>query len=702
MHAAPRNMQHRPRRVRDLAERAPALINIPFPEPSIPILDPLLDPLLKPLAPLLTPVIDFQHSSTGTPASHATTTSPPKAPTPSPTTAAPSPSPPNTTPSNGSDPSNGNGTGGSQGNSGSGGSNGSGNGNSGTSDSGTSDSGTGDSGNSSGNGGGSGSSPDSPSNGASNAPAPNGPAASLPSAAVPNATGTVAASPGSPGSAPSDAPVSNGQPASGSNASGDSAGSALGATLTPIINANGAAFVSGSTSVLLPAQPGYDARTTGVPAANAATPTGVDGMQGAGMTSGSSGISHSGAGSSSTANNADPSHPSRANDDGSHHGLSAGIIAAISVIIALLFLLFLMFCCRKRAVALRLRRRRNWFAAGSYNRGVGVDDYRDGISGGTKSARSSFATNIDRGQMFTPTPPLDLLPPMNDMSQVWPSNLDGSITVVPVPAASHTVDSTPSPTIRAAPDRTSLSSLSSSGSASGGDHGRPFSQMSQYQHLTLPGAAATEASPYVRDFPSPFSVRPFSPSETFSFPRPPQDDARSRASEMMTGSIMSASLASAAFFTAEDHPISSPASSPEPRLGAEENPFLDFTEITTTTGRPPTASTESSAHFAPIETICRPFVPTMDDEIAVRPGEDVRILKRFDDGWAYAENATTGAQGLIPIDCLRPVEEDLPAFLAKKRLSSYVPGPASVQERRATLMSQRTSALSGTSVGKAM
>ncbi|OSD07343.1 hypothetical protein PYCCODRAFT_1422105 [Trametes coccinea BRFM310] len=683
MHGAPRNMQHRRRRVGDLAERAPALINLPFPDPSIPI----LDPLLKPLAPLITPIIDGQHpaTKTTTPASHATTTSPPQAPTPNPTTAAPSPSSPSSTPSNGSDPSNGNGSGdgqGDQGNSGSGGSNGSGGGNSGSS-----------------NGGGSGGSPDAPSNGSSGAPAPNGPAASSPSAAVPGgATGTNAASPGQVGSSPSGVPGSDGQQASGSNASGSSAGSAPGADLTPVINANGAAFVSGTTSVPLPGQPGYDAHTTGISAANAATPTGADGTQGVGQASGSPGISQSGAGSSSTANNADPSRSSSAGGDGSHHGLSAGIIAAISVIVALLFLVLLVFCCRRRAVALRLRRRNRWFAAGSYNAAVSADDYRDGGSG-TKSARSSFATNIDRGQMLTPAPPLDLMPPANDMSQVWPSNLNGSITVVTVPPATRTVESAPSPTIRAAPDRTSLSSLSSSGSGGGS---RPPSQSSQYQHLTLPGAAATEGSAYGHDFPSPFSVRPFSPSETFSFPRPPQDDAHSRASGMMSGSVVSGSVMSAAFFTAEDHPISSPASSPEPRLGPEENPFLDFTEIAAAAGRPTTASSEGSAHFSPVEMIRRPFVPTMDDEMAVNPGENVRIIKRFDDGWAYAENTSTGMQGLIPIDCLRPIEEDLPAFLAKKRLSSYVPGPASAQERRATLMSQRTSVLSGTSVGKAM
>ena len=70
-------------------------------------------------------------------------------------------------------------------------------------------------------------------------------------------------------------------------------------------------------------------------------------------------------------------------------------------------------------------------------------------------------------------------------------------------------------------------------------------------------------------------------------------------------------------------------------------------------------------------TIQRPFLPAMEDEMAVAPGEAVRILRRFDDGWAVAEKVAGGQQGLIPIDCLRAPEEELPAFLAKKRISSY-------------------------------
>ncbi|KAI0369380.1 hypothetical protein BV20DRAFT_903722, partial [Pilatotrama ljubarskyi] len=174
-----------------------------------------------------------------------------------------------------------------------------------------------------------------------------------------------------------------------------------------------------------------------------------------------------------------------------------------------------------------------------------------------------------------------------------------------------------------------------------------------------------------------FSVRPFSPSETFSFPRPPQDDAHSRASGIMSGSVVSGSISSAAFFTAEDADGHSPPSpvAPVSSAAAAENPFLDFTEI-----RPPSASASLESanstplHFAPVETIMRPFAPTMADEMGVSPGQEVRIVRRFDDGWAFAEDVESGRQGLIPIDCLRPVEEDLPAFLAKKRLSSYGAG----------------------------
>jgi hypothetical protein len=92
---------------------------------------------------------------------------------------------------------------------------------------------------------------------------------------------------------------------------------------------------------------------------------------------------------------------------------------------------------------------------------------------------------------------------------------------------------------------------------------------------------------------------------------------------------------------------------------------------------------QSSGKFSEIETICRPFVPTLEDEVGVEPNEQVRILQVFDDGWTKVEKVkslksskgkvkvTEVDTGLIPIDCLRAPGVDLPTFFDKKRISGY-------------------------------
>ena len=379
-------------------------------------------------------------------------------------------------------------------------------------------------------------------------------------------------------------------------------------------------------------------------------------------------------GSTAVTRGNDPLNPTGPTDtveaSAARSGVSSGIIIAICVIAGLLGLILILCCVRRRAIMARLRRRKQWYAGAGAERNEKDYSDQDPFAAGSRSARSSFATTFDRGQMLvTPIPQFDIH--VEQMTQVWPSDLSGSN--IAVPPASHAVPSAASPTIRS-PDRTSVHSQSSDGS-------HRASQVS----LTVPPLAATEGSPYGMDPSSPFSVRPFSPSETFSFPKPPQDDAQSRvASEILSASVKSSRRGSA-FYTAEE-------SRPTPTDEAE-NPFADFTEIV----RPPSTSTDNSVpqHFAPVEMIQRPFVPSMDDEMAVKPGDEVRILKRFDDGWAVAEKLGKNEQGLIPIDCMRPVEEELPAFLAKKRISSY---------RARSSMMTRASVVSGGSstVGAAM
>ncbi|KIP08923.1 hypothetical protein PHLGIDRAFT_38726, partial [Phlebiopsis gigantea 11061_1 CR5-6] len=148
------------------------------------------------------------------------------------------------------------------------------------------------------------------------------------------------------------------------------------------------------------------------------------------------------------------------------------------------------------------------------------------------------------------------------------------------------------------------------------------------------------------------SVRPFSPSERWSFPKPP--------------SLTSAGYSGVVAFQ-------------PPRRTISTSPAADGH---TTAETFVTADTDAAAHFRAVETVRRAYVPVRADELALAPGESVRVMRRFDDGWAYAENLSRGSRGLFPIDCLRMADQDLDTFLAEKRLGAY----AGVQPQSAVLV----------------
>ena len=327
------------------------------------------------------------------------------------------------------------------------------------------------------------------------------------------------------------------------------------------------------------------------------------------------------------------------------------------MVVALLLLTLLLCCLRRRVIAARVARRKEWFRSAPSG-GVTYLD-KDAFGGadamggsGSRSARSSFATSYDRGLLATPDPSTFSDPPplVEPAHQGWTAQLAGA--PVTFPAASHPTESFTAATVRNGGDRSSVSSTASSLSA------ETTRFQDQFLIAVPPGATLHGGeSPVPSPIPSPFSVRPFSPSERWSFPKPPS--ARASVADKHTSSSGLLSVKS----TFAD---ASPA----------ENPFADFTEIAAAiTVRPDTAHSDASSalssRFETVETIRRQFLPSMEDEMAVTAGEEVRILRRFDDGWAVAEKVATGAQGLIPIDCLRAPEEELPAFLAKKRISSY-------------------------------
>jgi hypothetical protein len=73
-------------------------------------------------------------------------------------------------------------------------------------------------------------------------------------------------------------------------------------------------------------------------------------------------------------------------------------------------------------------------------------------------------------------------------------------------------------------------------------------------------------------------------------------------------------------------------------------------------------------------------VATLGDEMSVAIGDKVKVIRSFDDGWALVERVSEGVDaattqgkkkpGLIPIDCMRAIGQDLPTFLYEKRVSS--------------------------------
>ncbi|EED78625.1 predicted protein [Postia placenta Mad-698-R] len=687
---------HRRRRARALEERDPSLINLPFPIPSIPILGPLLSPLIGgepwPAATSTRAEQTTKVSPTTTQAQDTSpaadpSSSPAQDPTPEPQqTSTPAQTNPSPTPT---DSGGGSESGGSSGDGQSGGEGGGSEGDGGGQGSGgsSSASGTGASGGSgesesAGDGSGgstsgsSVSSPSDPTDPANAASASRG-SQTLSVAAGSGNTPAVSQSPsGQSTNGSGDADIS---PFTVAGASAYRTVALAGATSVPaaIANAQGGAVISsslptdGSTG-----ENGVGSAATGV--SGVAALTGSDRAAAPHQTSRpSSGAGSSGSGSTAgggTGQSAGQSGSAgTAHDPSSRHHLSQGDIAAIAVLTTFFFLLLLFLFLRKRAISHRHDRRRRWLLGGGEKSCYG----RAAASGSdTASRSSSFATPAE-WEGFSPTSSnaqassihfASTAPaaPISDGEtvHVWPSNLSGSIAT---PLLAPTAASEPLPTVRS-PDRVSWGSdgpfVDSSDASSDGS--------GETDWLTAPSSAALHVRSVA--LPSPMCVRPFTPSEAWEFPKPPShaaasdepDARRSRASTHATmvtpDSLLVSTVESSTYATAPENPFADPASA---CTGEGEGEGEDDGHTVES------ADAETASHFATVEVIRRPFVPTMDDEMAAAPGERVRMLRRFDDGWAYAEKVPRGRRGLIPIDCLRMPEEELPAFLAAKRLSSY-------------------------------
>ncbi|KLO14736.1 hypothetical protein SCHPADRAFT_903014 [Schizopora paradoxa] len=321
------------------------------------------------------------------------------------------------------------------------------------------------------------------------------------------------------------------------------------------------------------------------------------------------------------------------NTGSASHGLSAAVIGAICAVIALLLLIFLIFFARKWHKKRRAAAQDNYANTGGTGAfaflGKGNDNMTEKSADKLRrSVRSSFGTTIDHGlRPFTPQPLESSAATLFFTPNVSAIDMGFPVPETPVPEAAAGLER------RENDKRGSLISISSDGSA-GGE--RRDSNGSQYLLAPpiLPDNVASTGGPQ----PSPISVRPFSPSESWSFPKPPGSAGTLGSPPPPMSGVPTVTLTDAS----ESH-----------------DPFADESEC---------AGPILPPEF---ERVRRPFMPTLHDELAVSRGDEVRVIETFDDGWMAVEKVPGGESGLIPIDCLREAGEDLPAFLASRRISSH-------------------------------
>lgn len=341
----------------------------------------------------------------------------------------------------------------------------------------------------------------------------------------------------------------------------------------------------------------------------------------------------------------------------SSHQLSSGAIGGIVVVCFLCLISFIVLFVRRRSISHRLERRKQW----CFGRNAAFDGFsivggsvRDSQSRGPSvpnraSARSSFATNFDQGLMFRIDSPTSL--PNVDLAAL------GTIPEFPAMAEVRERTSVLFPSAGAVARRESMNSMMSNSSDP------------DAQYLVV-GNDPNPPGSY-----SPMSVRPFSPSESFAFPRPPKclnEGQRTSFVPVIGSHDLVSPSSSAAATLVQIH-------SPPPIFNSDllpSAPAASYLLPGSSTGIPGTSSDPFADPVQPeFETICRPFTPTLDDEISVTQGDKVLVLKVFDDGWAYIEKqcefSPYNKKGLIPVDCLREAGQDLPAFLAQKRVTSY-------------------------------
>jgi hypothetical protein len=88
------------------------------------------------------------------------------------------------------------------------------------------------------------------------------------------------------------------------------------------------------------------------------------------------------------------------------------------------------------------------------------------------------------------------------------------------------------------------------------------------------------------------------------------------------------------------------------------------------------------------------YEPVLNDEIQLNLGDVVTIYKVYDDGWARGYNANTNQYGMLPIGCLKPLENKKQWLRRPRRQNTIASGEHALSEtsdKDTTLVHQESS-----------
>jgi hypothetical protein len=91
-------------------------------------------------------------------------------------------------------------------------------------------------------------------------------------------------------------------------------------------------------------------------------------------------------------------------------------------------------------------------------------------------------------------------------------------------------------------------------------------------------------------------------------------------------------------------------------------------------------------------TVIHPYESSMQDELNIVPGDQIILIKEFDDGWAQGKHIQTGKEGVFPMICVESSSYDHPSASRMTMVSEAQPaGESPVTKRTSSVPWDRKS-----------